>query len=134
MTDPAGPTVSADPPPHLATEEKLAPMVPRPIEVSPVHFRAHGRCYAAFVVDVISDSPLSPEFKVDVAVLAPRDSTRKKDRFVNHNTLPGTLRWANNLTHAMPDPQTGEWQETTWHYPGRHCLPEIVLRGITDAQ
>lgn len=117
-----------DRPPH----EAAGPMqsaVPRPIEVSPIHFRAQGRCYAAFVVDVLSDDPLSPVFRVDAVVFAPRDR-KNRDRFTRVDTLPGTVRWANNLRHALPgDGEDGAWPELTWHYPGRHCLPEVVLHG-----
>ncbi|HEX8321610.1 hypothetical protein [Longimicrobium sp.] len=126
MTDPDPDKDPADIPPHLA-EPPMAEMVPRPIEVSPIHFRAHGRCYAAFVVDVISEDPMSPEFLVDAVVFAPRDRARK-DRFSNASKLPGSVRWANNLHYALPAAD-GTWQDTTWHYPGRQCLPEVVLRG-----
>ena len=114
-----------DLPPHLA-EPPMQEAVPRPIEVSPIHFRAHGRCYAAFVVDVISDDPMSPDFRIDAVIFAPR-SRGRTDRFTNAGALPGVVRWANNLTHA--DKTEAGWKETTWHYPGRQCLPEVVLRG-----
>lgn len=114
-----------DLPPHLAGQEPLLPMVPRPIEVSPVHLRQHDRCYGGLVVDVISDDPLSPDFQVDMVFFVPRE--RRKDRFVNNATLPGTTKWANDLTHAPVEENKG----MTWHYPGRGCLPEVVLRGAT---
>ena len=118
---------AADLPPHLA-EQPMQAAVPRPIEVSPIHFRANGRCYAAFVVDVISDDPMSPDFLLDAVVFTPRDRTRK-DRFVNSSSMLGQVRWANNLKHAQRDEETKEWPERTWHYPGRQCLPEVVLSG-----
>jgi hypothetical protein len=124
MTDPT----DEDLPPHLG-EQPMTPAVPRPIEVSNVHFRAHGRCYAAIVVDVIADDPLSPDFLIDAVVFSPRDRSRKKDRFSNASAMPGQTRWANNLSYALPDEATGTWKETTWHYPGRQCLPEVVLSG-----
>jgi len=116
---------ASDLPPHLATGELqdavLKPMVPRPIEVSPVHFFGKGRCNAAFVVDVISDDPLSPEFTIDLVFFAPRE--RRNDRFVNDASIPGTTRWANEVAYAPRK----EKKELTWHYPGRECLPEAVL-------
>jgi hypothetical protein len=98
-------------------------MTPRPIEVSPVHFRIQDRCMGAFVVDVIAEDPLDPEFLLDLVVMQPR--RRVKDRFVDNGSTPGVWRWVNNVTHA---PVT-EKAEKTWHYPGRDCLPEVVLRG-----
>lgn len=117
--------MSADPedlPPHLAgQDEQMTVMVPRPIEVSPVHFFGKGRCHAAFVVDVISEDPLSPEFTIDLVFFAPRE--RRNDRFVNDRSVPGTQRWANEVSHAPREQK----KDLTWHYPGRACLPEAVL-------
>lgn len=121
MTDPA------DIPPHLADRPvRTAPV--RPIEAAAVHYRAHGRCYAAMVVEVIADHPLDPDFLVDVVVFVPRDRSRT-DRFTNTNTLPGSVRWANNLRQVMPAQRGDDWPDTTWHFPGRQCLPEAVLEG-----
>jgi hypothetical protein len=124
MTDPA------DIPPHLAdAPPRTAPV--RPIEAAAVHFRAHGRCYAAMVVDVISQDPLDPDFRVDLVVFAPRDRSRK-DRFVSNSTLPGSVRWANNLGFALPEQHGDAWQDLTWHFPARQCLPEVVLSGASN--
>lgn len=122
------PMDTSDIPPH-EVEQPMQAMIPRPIEASAVHFRAHGRCYAAMVVDVDSDDPLSPEFTVDLVVFAPRDKQRK-DRFTDVGRLPGSTRWANGLIAALPD-ENGDWAETTWHFPGHHCLPRVVLDGAS---
>lgn len=108
-------------------EPPMQVAVPRPMESSAVHFRAHGRCYAALVVDVIADSPLSPEFQVDLVVFAPRNR-QQADKFTRVSSLPGTTRWANNLAHADRQPD-GSWTETTWHYASARCIPEVILDG-----
>lgn len=118
MTEP-----DPDRPPHLAGETPLLPMVPRPIEASVAHFRAHDRCHAAIVIDVISEDPLSPEFQLDLVFWVPREP--RKDKFVNNRTLPATQRYANDVEYAPVEENKG----LTWHYPGRGCLPEVVLNG-----
>lgn len=131
----AGMTDPADLPPHLVEPDpQMQATSPRPIEGSTAHFRAHGRCYAACVVDVISTDPLSPDFLVDLIVFAPRDKTNR-DRFTKVSSLPGTVRWANDLSFALPETDTDgtkTWAEKTWHFPGRHCLPEVVLSGAAN--
>lgn len=118
------PADSDDLPPHLAGRgEPMISMVPRPIEVSPVHLRQHDRCYGGLVVDVLADDPLSPDFTLDIVFFAPRE--RRKDRFVNNDSVPGRTMWANAVEHAPVE----ENKKMTWHYPGRGCLPEVVLRG-----
>ena len=120
-----------DTPPHLVMQDgELRAAIPRPIEAAAVHFRAQGRCFAAMVVEVIAEDPLSPDFVVDLVVFQPRDR-RRSDRFSNASAMPGHVRWANALTAALPA-LDGSWQEMTWHYPGRQCLPEVVLRGASD--
>jgi hypothetical protein len=121
----------SDVPPHLARTDAQLRAVPRPIEAAAVHFRAEDRCYAAMVIDVQSEDPLSPDFTVDLVVFVPVRTLRKADRFTNLNRLPGSTRWANSVRHAVPDPMDAAktWPGTTWHYPGRECLPEVVLRG-----
>jgi hypothetical protein len=120
MTDPA------DIPPHLADEPPMQSAPVRPIEAAAVHFRGHGRCYAAMVVDVVAEDPLDPDFTVDLVVFQPRDRSRT-DRFTKASTLPGHVRWANDLKQAMPAQRGEPWPDTTWHFPGALCLPEVVL-------
>jgi len=119
-----------DVPPHLANQPMQA-AIPRPIEAAAVHFRSHDRCLAAMVVGVNAEDPMSPVFTLDLVVFVPAKATRKADRFTDLNRLPGIVRWANNVSHALPDPHDPErvWPSTTWHYAGRDCLPEVVLRG-----
>lgn len=112
----------ADLPPHLAGQEPMLPMVPHPIEGAVVHFRGEDRCFAATVVDILAEDPLSPDFRVDLVVFRPRE--RRKDRFVKNATVPGTVRWANEVEHAPVE----ENKTLSWHYAGRGCLPEVVLR------
>jgi hypothetical protein len=105
-----------DLPPHL---EGAA--VARPIEVSPIHVRAHDRCLAAFVVNVTAEDPLSAVFTVDAVIFEP--PLKIKDKWTKTNTRPGQIRWANNLMYA----EVAENRDLTWHYPGAACLPAVVL-------
>lgn len=117
MTDDA-----ADRPPHLAAgDAPPAPMVPHPIEGCTVHFRAHDRCHAALVIDILGENPLDPDFLVDLVFWVPRE--RRKDRFVDNRSIPGTQRFANDTEYAPVE----ENKNLTWHYPTRGCLPEVVL-------
>lgn len=125
--DPLNPEPPADDPgnvpPHQAADLRAA--VPRPLEVSAIHVWAHDRCMAAFVVNVDAEDPLSAVFTVDAMILQP-PMKKQRDRFdTRAQARPGQIRWANNLRHASPT----EKRELTWHYPGRECLPEVVLRG-----
>jgi hypothetical protein len=105
-----------DTPPHLSPVP-----VARPIEVSPIHVRANGRCLAAFVVNVDAEDPLSAVFTVDAVVFQPPVKT--KDKWEKANTRPGSVRWANNMQHAEVSANVN----LTWHYPGQACLPAVVL-------
>lgn len=111
------PNDPADLPPHLVN----AP-VPSPIEVSAIHVRAKGRCMAALVVNVNTEDPLGAVFTVDAVVFQP-PVKGGNTKFEKANTRPGSVRWANNLTHAL----VPEDRDLTWHYPGRDCLPAVVL-------
>lgn len=107
----------------MTEPEQMRPMVAHPIEGSGVHFRLNGRCMAAWVVDVLAENPLDPDFKVDLTVAQPRQ--RRKDRFTDNNSLPGSWRWANNVSYAPVEDD----EKMTWHWIGRGCVPEVVLRG-----
>lgn len=116
MTDAPNPTDPEDSPPHLTPVP-----VARPIEVSPIHVRAGGRCLAAFVVNVDAEDPLSAVFTVDAVIFQP--PIKVKDKWERTNTRPGSVRWANNMQHAEVSADTN----LTWHYPGQACLPAVVL-------
>lgn len=106
----------ADLPPHLVN----AP-VPSPIEASVIHVRANSRCMAAMVVNVDSEDPLAAVFTVDAVIFQP--PVKGGSKFEKANSRPGSVRWANNMSHASPT----EDKQLTWHYPGRECLPAVVL-------
>jgi hypothetical protein len=123
--DPLSPTPPPDDPGNVPPHQTMQEAVPRPMEVSPIHVWAQGRCMAAFVVNVDSEDPLSAVFTVDAVIFQPPDK-HKRDRFdTRAHARAGQQRWANNMQHASPL----EKRDLTWHYPGRECLPEVVLRG-----
>lgn len=123
--DPLSPTPPLDDPGNVPPHQAMQEPVPRPIEVSPIHVWAQGRCMAALVVNVDAEDPLSAVFTVDAVIFQPPQKA-KRDRFdTRAHARPGQVRWANNMQHASPIEQT----DLTWHYPGRECLPEVVLRG-----
>jgi hypothetical protein len=122
------PGLPDDPPPHL-TDQPTAPQVYRPIEGAGIHVRIvdrsgqNPRCQAAIVVNVDAEDPLSAVFTVDAVVFVPPDK-HPRDRFDQRpNTRPGSTRWANNMKYA----EVTENKPLTWHYPGRNCLPQVVL-------
>jgi hypothetical protein len=113
-----------DRPPHLAGTSAAA-AVPVPMAVSPIHVRLAGECLAAFVVRVNSEDPLSAVFTVDAVIFQPAPKIR--DKWNKSDTRPGSVRWANNLQHT----DVAENKTLTWHYPGRDCLPTIVLDALS---
>ena len=123
-SDPLDPAPPADDPGNVPPHQAFQAPVPVPMEVSPIHVYAHGRCMAAFVVNVDAEDPLKAVFTVDAVIFQPPQKV-KRDKFDRANR-PGTVRWANNLQHH---PVT-EKAELTWHYPSRDCLPEVVLSAL----
>jgi hypothetical protein len=110
------PNDPADLPPHM-----IGAGVPSPIEASVIHVRAKDRCMAAMVVNVDSEDPLKAVFSVDAVIFQP--PVKGGGKFEKGNSRPGSVRWANNMVHAYP----GDNIPLTWHYPGRECLPAVVL-------
>lgn len=106
-------------------ELQFREMVPHPVEGGTVHFRAKGRCMAAIVVAITAANPLDPDFVLDLVVFQPRE--RRHDRFVDNRTLPGTVRWANDIEHEHLNPGE-EGVEKTWHWPGQGCIPALEVR------
>jgi hypothetical protein len=125
--DPLDPAPPADDPGNVPPHQVMQEAVSRPIEVSPIHVRIQGRCMAALVVNVDAEDPLSAVFTVDAVVFQP-PIKRARDQFERANTRPGNVRWVNNAKHAT----VAENIDLTWHYPGRDCLPEVVLRGTVS--
>lgn len=124
MTSDPGLTIGPD---TDGQEGEQAPQefVAHPIEGAVVHFRGKGRCMAATVVDILADNPLDPDFKLDLVVFQPR--ARINDRFVKDSTVPGQMRWANEIPYAPFNPgDPGD--ELTWHWPGQACVPTVTIR------
>jgi hypothetical protein len=112
-----------DPPPHLVNGGAA---VPRPMPVSPIHVRHHEECLAALVVRVNAEDPLGGVFTVDAVIF--QAPSKIRDKFSKADTRPGSVRWANNMTHA----EVSENKPLTWHYPGQGCLPPVVMEILSQ--
>lgn len=125
MTDPLDPAPPPEDPGNIPPHQVPVAV---PMEVSGIHVWAHGRCMAAFVVNVDSEDPLKAVFTVDAVIFQP-PFKGKRDKF-DRGGRPGVIRWATNMHHAPPSHQ----HDLTWHYPGRECLPEVVLRALAEQE
>jgi hypothetical protein len=132
-SDQLDPSAPPDDPGNVPPHQAFQAPVPVPMEVSPIHVwigggpdGQAGRCMAAFVVNVDAEDPLKAVFTVDAVIFQP-PRKEKRDKF-DRNNRPGVTRWANNLQYQ---PVT-EKANLTWHYPGRDCLPEVVLDALRE--